>query len=419
MSLSIFKLIESFSLAPGNNYFRNLKEQLIKKPYGIKLNWNNDLAVLSSSRKISDYSLSEVRECNGLIIDGKTNKPVVYSFNSIQEYNGVHEDYLRENWNQFQVEELIDGAVIRIYYYNDEWNVATLKSIDARNAFWSSKKSFYDLFHEAALTTRSEIIPDIKNINSIGLDDSLLNTDYCYTFIITHPSNHMIVKYDTCSLTHVCTINLKTMKYVEVEVGIPHVKRHVFETFDKFMEVVNDSVELPFVSGSSLGFILTNRQTRDKIKVENPTYLRARELKGNCPNINYRILELLVNDNMNMNKHCNEFLTYFPQYEQNFHNVLAIFEQTSKTFFSMVGNPRHSSRRQLMTRIEKHTIDELDMRAHFDNPNQNKDLTQNEVTEYLRSLSIRRLSFIMNIPYIISRGHRNTRPFIRRPRQYV
>jgi hypothetical protein len=190
------------------------------------------------------------------------------------------------------------------------------------------------------------------------------------------------------------------MEYVSADIGVPQVKRRVFESFDQFMEaVLTEQVQLPFNSTSSLGFILTNRENNEKIKVETPAYYRARLLKGNCPNINYRILEILLLDGMTMGPNSDEFVSYFPQYETNFQQMLVSYEQLARAYFSIM---TRNSQQRLTSKVERHTLDELSMRAHFDITDKSRKFTLDDVLNYLRTLHVRRLAFLMHVPYVIS-----------------
>ena len=46
------------------------------------------------------------------------------------------------------VEYCEDGTIIRLYNYNDNWYTSTTKTINASVSYWSSSKSFHELFSE-------------------------------------------------------------------------------------------------------------------------------------------------------------------------------------------------------------------------------------------------------------------------------
>ncbi len=401
--MEVPSFIESLKVNVPNShqYPRTLRNVLGHKPYCITVNWKDDLFVLNSQRRQSDFGLVPVRQSNGIIMEtpeptsGKPNI-VAFSFNVIRDYADAMKESLTKDWSQYQVENLIDGAVVRLYWYRNQWNVATLKCIDARDANWSSKRSFYDLFIEAAGLS--------------GLDYEKLNKQYCYTFIVRHPSNHMIVKYDKSSLIHLCTVDMSAMSeetntvgYVLHDIGIPRPNQYNFGAFDDFWTEVQNPVEGPFNEESILGFILTHKVTGDKIKVEKDNYRLARRMKGNCPNINYRVLELLRDDLFNQEgEQRRRFLYFFPQYEGNYTKMETNFQRLVKRIYETYEAlyTRSSVSSQQMDPLEKHVLDDL----YYTQIEEGRRVGYHRVEKYLRNLSVFRLAYLLGTPYYIPKN---------------
>lgn len=382
--MELQKLINELQVPPGPNYFYDLQNALNKDPYFLRMNWEGKLMIVNPIRRLSDYSNRAVQEANGAILEAGTTKLVAFSSNVIQDYNETMNQEFENNWQNYRVEELIDGAVVRLYYYDNSWRLATIKSILAKNAYWADKKSFYDLFYEAENNT---------------VDVSKLNPRHCYTFILGSPSNHMIVNYKSPCLYHLATYDLDNFKFVEdSDLGVPRVKQFTFTTFAELQETLNQTNDLPLNENSTLGFILTNTVTGNKIKVENKHYRRARELKGNHPNINFRVLELLKANNFNINSpEINEFLSYFPQYENNINDTLKRFENTVKIFYNQW--KKHPDTRYMNTdRLTKHTLEEF----HWLSQDVNY-FTLDHARQYFQSLNISRLAKLLHIPYFVAR----------------
>ena len=394
--MEVPSFIENLKIRVGDNqhYPRVLRTVLGRKPWSITVNWKDDLFVLNSQRRQSDFSQLPVRQSNGIILESPENnvgKPniVAYSFNVIRDYVETMKEDLTSNWSKYQVENLIDGAVVRMFYYNGRWNVATLKCIDARDANWSSKRSFYDLFEEAA--------------GHCGLDNTKLNTNYCYTFIVRHPSNHMIVKYDKSSLIHLCTVDMTTLGYVEHDIQIQRPNQYNFDSFEDFMADLQKPVQRPFNENTLLGYILTHKVSGDKVKIEHPEYRLARRLKGNCPNINYRIIELMRQDDFNPDgENRKNFLEFFPQYHQNytkmetnFHRLVKSIHQNYESIYSQANVAT-----QQIDPMDKHIMDEL----FFIQMEEGRRVGYNRVERYMRSLSVFRLAYLLRTPYYIPKN---------------
>ena len=165
-----------------NNHesFDSAKNVLTSSPYNLKVTENNeDNTFMISYNKDSEKTNDFINECRGIILEKDTNKVVCYTFN--RKHNSTFlKDELLNNWDACKFYESIDGTQIKLYYYNDKWNVSTTRCIQAKNAYWYSKKSFEELFKEA----------------SFGLDYSKLNKDYCYSFVLKHKENRIVNRYE-------------------------------------------------------------------------------------------------------------------------------------------------------------------------------------------------------------------------------
>ena len=68
--------------------------------------------------------------------------------------------------------------MINMFYNKDSWLIATRSSIGA-NCRWIGTKNFSKLFEES----------------DNRLDYDLLDKDYFYTFVLTHPDNRIVKEY--------------------------------------------------------------------------------------------------------------------------------------------------------------------------------------------------------------------------------
>ena len=291
------------------------------------------------------------------------------------------EKEFNDNWENYNIEPITDGAIIRVWWYKNQWSVSTIKCIDARDANWSNNKSFYDLFDEAAKVC--------------GLDYTRLGKNCCYTFVLRHPVNHMIIEYENPSIVHLCTVDLLTEEYIYIEndVGIPQVQKMSFDNFKTFQEALNIPIEPQVLtSDHNLGYILTHKRTKNKYKFETPSYSRARELKGNVPNIKYRIIDLIKNDEID------EFLQYFPQYKDDVGFV-------QKRLDGLVGDIYNVFKLNAVvqvsnTDLRSHTLRELQWIAKEEGF-----VNYARVKKYIYELSAVRLGLLTGIPYLLHQKH--------------
>ena len=402
--MQVQKLINSLSQdienkSDNDTYFRTLRDKLLKEPYCINLNWKDNRYQVSFNRKQSDFSKPEVRESYGLILEKDNTTPLAYSYNAIMEYHETMREKFSTNWNEYQVQSIIDGAVIRLYNYNGTWYKSTLRSIDANDATWHSrKKSFSQMFDEAAIEMK--------------FDYSNLNPKHCYTFILCHPDNHMIINYEKPHFWHLRTISFENDVPVEVVndkiQNVPSVPSHSFESITDLEKSMNLENQLPLTSESLLGYVITNTNTHDKIIYRHNSYIEARKLKGNTTHINSRIMELMYSDYTQQSNLIEKYLEYFPYSNVSFEKMNNRIDFLSGIICSLyhklyLKNEQVKRTKQL-TRFDYHLLEELNfMRL------EGAHINKKTVNEYLKTLSPRRLSGYLQINYLNRKFYTNNK----------
>jgi hypothetical protein len=382
--MEILNLINSFDVENTDpNYHRKLQQFLRQSPYNIKMVWSNNLLLLNANKN-SDTSLPAVRQSNGLVVDSDTKQVVCYSFNLMQEYSSDNEQLnneLRSNWRDYTVQRLFDGTVIRLVYYNNKWCTMTLKSTNAAKVYWSSRSSFEELFFSAA--------------NNLQLDQSALNTNYCYTFILMHPDNQLVVPYNRPNLYLLCTYDLTNNTYVDntrVNINVSSVPTLTFSTFDALLaEYTSTDSKLPFTEDTNLGYILVNNRTGERVKMETELYKNAKELKGNVPVVNFRIVELIHSSNFEYEQVLRDFVTYFPQYEDNVEKVVKLVKSLPGYLLNVYR--KRTMRQEPTDQLLRHTVNEL----HFISLDEDNYITYPRIEKYLHTLSAARLARLLRI----------------------
>jgi len=275
------------------NTFKKIKEVFGESPYFMNVKGNDErcIIVIDHFRTPLDKFVEKV---DGCIVDPK-NMEVICYFPYMSRRELKYKEEVKEsdiNWENTIIEELIDGTVIRLYY-DDEWKIATLRTIDASNAYWLSEKSFKELFLEC---------------NQLNFDD--LNKSYIYGFIICHPNNKIVTHYEVKSLVHMATLD-KSNKFnnVDVDLGIVKPKKLIFTSFSQMIE---SCLKLQFYLP---GYLVTDGKG-NKTKYIAPHYTYVKNLKGNVPNIEIRYLQMRLN-----NEFVNEFVIYFPEYTPIVQNI--------------------------------------------------------------------------------------------------
>jgi len=288
--------------------FEDIKNSLININ-GLIIKENEDLYLLKYNRKEGtkeDYDTNEfLKECRSIILEKDTNKIICLSLKFKESYEIFQENV---KWENNVIEESIDGTLINIYYYNNEWNISTRGTLDA-NCYWNSSKTFKDLFMEAS---------QICNMNY-----ELLDKDFSYSFVLCHPECRNIVKYSSPNITHILSRNMTTLIESDEEIGIQ--KPNIIKilnlnkidptNYDELAQNVN------LLKFNNEGYMLYSKDRLYRTKLRSSDFIKLAKIKGNEPFINKRLLLIRNTDELT------EFLTYFPEYTSNYKELEINFKK--------------------------------------------------------------------------------------------
>ena len=269
---TIWKQFETFS-------YVKVVEELAKKPYclGIRESQVYPNLYLIHQTPESDNSEDIVKICNGLIVEKETNKLICCTFPKCDEGS---ENLGSTFSNEIIIQKCIEGSLIRVYNYNDQWLFSTKRSIDAEHSKWLSQKSFKELF--------LDIVP-MEVVE--GLDKG-----YAYSFIICHPENAVVVPVEKPIAYLICKRNVETFEESDLVLNICHEKIKLIPNenieyysnkenlFDQLKKKFNGVID-------SQGFIISD-SLYNRQKIVNPKYDEIRGLWGNTKNRLFRFLEL-------------------------------------------------------------------------------------------------------------------------------
>lgn len=272
--------------------YEHLKTTLENEPFFLKIKEDNeipDLFLIYPQEK-SDFTNIITRQCNGIIMEKNTLKIVCYSFEKCIDNEDILDN--RMNTEDMNLEFALEGTLVRLYFYNNNWFLATKKCINASKSKWLSNKNFLELFIEC-----------LSSINSLEKLQEKLNTQYCYTFILFHPENNIVVNYEKPELYHISTRNLSTMAEIDENIGINKCikKKFSIEEFNLMIESLKTEKNYSYEGY----IIIDNNNIRQKFKTD--IYKTIRNIWGNTNNRFYRYLELRKNFDL-----LNSYLTYYP-----------------------------------------------------------------------------------------------------------
>lgn len=235
-----------------------------------------------------------VIESRGIILDEAKNWNVVaYPFNRFFNYGeGVSQFDI--DWNTARVQEKVDGSLMIMYFYNNQWQVATRGSINASGNVGDNSFTFAELFWK--IFTKQF---DFSVINH-------LHPDFTYMFELVSKYNRVVCDHseNEGELILIGIRNIFHEPYLEVPIllqkDLNPVKSFSLASFDdvvKAAEALNPMQQEGFV-------VVDANFNRQKIK--SPKYVLIHHLQdGFGPR---RIVELIKLGEIS------EVLSYYPEY---------------------------------------------------------------------------------------------------------
>jgi len=240
-----------------------------------------------------------------------------------------------ENNNKIIANEIIEGTMINLFYDHriQKWEIATKSGIGGNYFFYrveysvnndkTKQSTFYRMFLDALSASEEQELNDLMILENIS-------KNYCYSFVLQHPTNHIVLKIKKPKAYLVGVYEIKDSSNRVIQIP-----QTVYETWNDFHGIVDfpkryemtnyEDMETKYCSiqqsFTQLGVMFTNIETGERTSMKNPTYEEIKLLRGNNPNLQYQYLCL-----RKINK-VKEFLKYFPQYKTVFYNFYDEYNQ--------------------------------------------------------------------------------------------
>jgi hypothetical protein len=214
-------------------------------------------------------------------------------------------------------EEFIEGTMINVFFdptigITGAWEISTRNTVGATSSFYKSPqaKTFRQMFMEAASENK--------------LDITKLEPHLCYSFVLQHPENRIVVPFSKPQLYLVGVYEIKnksnevTVSYYDVaeyrvffsELGTT-IKFPEVYNFDRYIELI-DKFGSMNTSYDIVGVIIHNKLTGERTKIRNPVYEQVRNLRGNQPKLQYQYLCLRKEGKVK------DFLKYYSENKKDF-----------------------------------------------------------------------------------------------------
>lgn len=272
-TLSVYKdLIASYPTWPAFRTHLTGALKLRVEDYSLP---DSPYAIIRYVKGQTDMSNPIARAFRSVVWDTIAHRPVSVTSWKSADGEGLPDTPLRDSSGvaQFSVEPFVDGTLIGLFWdsYSGRWRIHTRSILDARCRYYSSHKTFSDMFWSAFRAT----------------DLSTLNRAFSYSYILRHPENRIV-----CAVTSPCAV-LADVCAVDADSNVawqPHVSAPLPQMADwAAVRTALADFNTRFAH-NYMGFVVKSSDGR-RWKLRTPEYNRVRALRGNSPRRDYMWLK--------------------------------------------------------------------------------------------------------------------------------
>ena len=253
-----------------------------------------------------------VQECRGIILDELDNWNV-RSFPYKRFYNFGEGCAANIDWTSAKIFSKVDGSIVTIYYYDNQWHAASKQLPDASGNINGLDLTFHDLFW--------------KTFKKMGYQLPLATefdaTKYCFMFELMTDENRVIVPADPIDQLFVHGArNLETLEEVDPEViaNLFGWKCVPVYSFNSIEDVVASANKLS--PNDAEGYVIRD-QNFNRVKVKSPAYVALSQLGGD--GFSERRLITIAQSNEG-----DEIFSYFPKFKDRYQVIKAAYDKALK-----------------------------------------------------------------------------------------
>jgi hypothetical protein len=269
--------------------------------------------------KCDNEDADYVKRCRGVVFSG--DKVVLQGFSYTPEFNETNGVELSEifgnDMSNVLFYESIEGAIIRLFNFENKWFITTHRKLDAFKSKWSSRESF-GLMFKKALQSEFDTNPDFMNFVEESTGDDILYRFYnkldknlSYMFLVANNSENRIVCLEpTRPRTYfVGTFDSEFNFSIENNTCIPSPNKCSFSSVSQLTSFV-ESVKPENIQGV-ICFLPNNTQ----VKVLNSSYQDYFKVRNNEPSVKFRYLQVR-NDTEMRHKICDLYPNHIDDFEK-------------------------------------------------------------------------------------------------------
>lgn len=257
-----------------------------------------------------------IKQCRGLVFHNDT--LVMRAFPYADEFSHTETKVLEErlrSFGQWSFYNSYEGALLRLFFFSGKWFLSTHRKLNAFRSKWASKDSFGTLFKKA-LEHETEINPEFRSFlkegdNILDRFQASLDKNKQYMFLVRNTSENRIVcqppGHNESFLFHVGTFINSELSMTE-NIHIPRPTKLTFLNIDQLLDYIENKVD----PGKTQG-ILCFGPNNTQIKILHAKYAEMYRVRGNVPSINFRYLEVRMDENLR-----NKLYELYPEYADTF-----------------------------------------------------------------------------------------------------
>lgn len=260
---------------------------------GITIKERDNLLVLDYDQIESPKQHPVVKECRGLILEKDTHKVVFRCMDRFFNYREA--DTLSHDYTNAVYFDKVDGSLIKIFFYNNRWYIATRGTIIADN--------------ETPFGVTFEwLVYKALQLDANAFQESAtkyLNPKISYNFEITSIENRVVTRYEGYTLHYLSARDTETGEYVdeaEAASALGAVLLEPVNAGNSVEDVLSYVEKLPDLKEGLIAYV----DGKPICKFKSTKYVEVHHKRGNGISLNgVRRLVIIGEDT--------EYLSYFPE----------------------------------------------------------------------------------------------------------
>jgi hypothetical protein len=211
---------------------------------------------------------------------------------------------IAENFKDCRFYDSHEGALIRMFYFNEKWFTCTHRKLNAFKSKWASRESFGSSFKKALEAEvecneklRTSLVEGEENL--LERFQMLLDKTKQYMFLVRNTNENRIVCIppERPMLFHVGTFVAGELSLDE-DINVPKPNEIKFESIDDLCKYVDD------IDNRHLQGVIVFAPNNCQYKILNKEYQKFYRVRGNEASIKFRYLQV------RMNKEYRDMLCY-------------------------------------------------------------------------------------------------------------